>query len=114
MKSFILMLIAIIIISIVTVPVIIGNVIRKIWQRRDSVTEYFKIIASGFDQAGGSILYSQEDWMVSSWTYHLHRKGNKYATYFMRFIDFLFWDKCHCENSFFKEAAVLKFKAEWM
>lgn len=114
MRSFLLMLIALIVITIVTLPVIAWNVVRKLWQGRDSVIEYFKIIAAGFDQAGGSILYGQEDWMVSSWTYHLHRKGNRHATYFMRFINLLFWDKFHCENSFFKEAAVLKFKAEWM
>lgn len=114
MKSFILMLIALIVITIVTLPVIAGNVVRKLWQRRDSVIEYFSVIAAGFDQAGGSILYSQEDWMVSSWTYHLHRKGNRYATYFMMFINRLFMDEHHCENSFFKEAEVLKFKAEWM
>lgn len=98
MKSFFLMLIAIIIISVVSVPAIILNTIRKVF-RRENIGEYFKTVAIGFDQAGGSILYGQEDWTVSSWTYHLHCKGNRHATLFMRFIDRIF-GKDHCKNSY--------------
>jgi len=103
MKSFLLMLIAIFVLSIATVPMIILNVIRKIYQGRDSIVEYFKIVAIGFDQAGGSILYAQEDWTISSWTYHLSRQGNKNARRFMNIIDFIF-GKEHCEKSYLWES----------
>jgi hypothetical protein len=101
MKSFVLMLIAIVIISIVTIPLIVLNVIRKVY-RSENLRDYFFTIAIGFDQAGGSILYGQEDWTVSSWTYRLSAKGNRNAYYFMRVIDFIF-DHEHCKNSFIKE-----------
>ncbi|MDD2267011.1 hypothetical protein [Sulfuricurvum sp.] len=113
MKSFALMLIAIIVVATFAPIIITLNTIRKVY-RMESIKEYFSVIACGFDQAGGSILYSQEDWKVSSWTYYLHREGNRYATYFMQFINFLFRDQKHCENSFYKEAEELKFTASWM
>lgn len=109
MKSFVLMLIAIVIISIVTVPVIVLNTVRKVY-RRESLRDYFFNIAIGFDQAGGSILYGQEDWTVSSWTYRLSIKGNRNAYYFMRVIDFIFGYE-HCENSFIKEVEQMNFSA---
>lgn len=112
-RSFLLMLLALIVMALVTFPLIVINLMRKLY-RGENIQAYFHTIAIGFDQAGGSILYGQEDWTVSSWTYHLHRKGNGYATWFMEFINLLFRDKFHCENSFFKEASILKFKAEWM
>jgi len=112
MKSFILMLIAIVIVSVAAVPVIALNTIRKSL-RREKLKEYFKTIAIGFDQAGGSILYGQEDWTVSSWTYNLAMGGNLSAFEFMKFIDLLF-GKDHCKNSFFKEAGELKYRAGWM
>jgi len=106
-KSFVLMLIAIVIISMVTVPIIIANVIRKVY-RRENLRDYFFTIAIGFDQAGGSILYGQEDWTVSSWTYRLSAKGNRPAYWFMRVIDFIFGVE-HCENSFIKEVEQMNF-----
>lgn len=102
MKSFILMLIVLIIITIVTLPVIVLNVIRKAY-RRESLQDYFFIIAIGFDQAGGSILYGQEDWTVSSWTYVLAYRENKEAQRFMKVIDFIF-GKNHCEKSYLWES----------
>lgn len=96
------MLIALIVITIVTLPVIVLNVIRKAY-RRESIHDYFFIIAIGFDQAGGSILYGQEDWTVSSWTYILFRRGNKSAKWFMIFINFIF-GKNHCEKSYLWES----------
>lgn len=103
MKSFILMLIAITIISVTTIPIIIANVIRKVYQRRDSIRDYFFTIAIGFDQAGGSILYGQEDWTISSWTYILSKRGNMFAQRFMAFINFIF-GKNHCEKSYLWES----------
>lgn len=102
MKSFLLMLIALIIITIVTLPVIVLNVIRKAY-RRESIHDYFFIIAIGFDQAGGSILYGQEDWTVSSWTYVLSYRGNKEAQRFMKIINFIFGEN-HCEKSYLWES----------
>lgn len=113
MMNFILMLIAMVLVFILSVPVLIANTTRKLY-RRESIREYFKVVAFGFDQVGGSIIYSQEDWKVSSWTYHLAMLGNIYAYWFMKFINWLFMDEKHCEESFWKEAEQLKFIPEWM
>lgn len=102
MKSFLLMLIALIVITIVTLPVIVLNVICKAY-RRESIQDYFFIIAIGFDQAGGSILYGQEDWTVSSWTYVLAYRENKEAQRFMKIINFIFGEN-HCEKSYLWES----------
>jgi len=61
-------------------------------------------LAIGEDQRGGSYLYGTEDYTISSYTYILHARGNKYATWFMKFIDFFALylqnkDK-HCEKSY--------------
>lgn len=108
MKSFALMLIAMLLILVLSVPAIVLNITRKIF-RKESISEYFKVIAIGFDQVGGSILYGQEDWTVSSWTYWLEIKGNREARYFRKFIDFFFGGD-HCENSFIYEAQQLNFR----
>lgn len=112
MRSFLLMLLAIIVVSIITTPLIAYKTFQK-WKRAESLSDYFHVIALGFDQAGGSILYGQEDWTVSSWTYHLTMCGDADAKGFMIFIDWIFGHD-HCKNSFFKEAKELNFKAEWM
>lgn len=112
MRSFLLMLIAVIVVSIITAPLIAYKSFQK-WRQDESLSDYFHVIALGFDQAGGSILYGQEDWTVSSWTYNLHRMGNRNATWFMRVIDFLFGVE-HCEDSFYNEAQKMNFKPEWM
>jgi len=104
MKSFILMLIAIALVSALSIPAIVVNVLRKVF-RSENIKEYFYVIAIGFDQAGGSIIYGQEDWTVSSWTYHLHKGGNKYATAFMKVIDGVF-GAGHCEESYKNEIKV--------
>lgn len=98
MKSFTLMLIAIILVVVVSPIAIVFNTIRHLY-RRENISDYFFTIAIGFDQAGGSILYKQEDWTVSSWTYNLCRRGNKNACVFMKVIDSIF-GKNHCQNSF--------------
>lgn len=112
MRSFLLMLLAIIIVSIVSAPILIYKTLKK-WGLGESLSEYFYVIALGFDQAGGSILYGQEDWTVSSWTYYLAMSGDKDAKEFMAFIDWIFGVD-HCKNSFYKEAAKMKFTTEWM
>lgn len=114
MINFILMLIAMIVIFLASIPAIALNTIRKLY-RREKIKEYFKTVAIGFDQAGGSILYDQEDWTVSSWTYYLWSNGkNRWAYWFMIFINTLFMDRNHCEDSFSNEAQKLHFRPEWM
>lgn len=112
MRSFLLMLLAVIVVSIITAPLIAYKSFKK-WRHGESLGDYFYVIALGFDQAGGSILYGQEDWTVSSWTYYLAMSGDEDAKEFMIFIDGIF-GKYHCRNSFYKEAEKLNFKAEWM
>lgn len=97
-RPFFLMIVALMIVGLLSVPAIVVNLLRKVY-RSEHIGEYFHTIAVGFDQAGGSILYGQEDWTVSSWTYVLHTRGNKNATAFMRFIDLLF-GKNHCKESY--------------
>ena len=69
----------------------------------EDLAYYFYAIAVGLDQLGGSILYEQPDWTVSSWTYYLCSKGNKCACWFMKFIDFIF-GKEHCKKAFLDES----------
>jgi len=66
MKNVLLAILAITLIFTLAIPVIVINTIRKLY-RLESLREYFKVVAFGFDQAGGAIIYAQEDWMVSSW-----------------------------------------------
>lgn len=116
MKSFILMLIAIVLIAMLSIPALVLNTIRKIY-RRESLKHYFKMVSFGFDQVGGSILFAQEDWMVSSWVYYLWRDSNgsnKAAYCFMIFINTIFMDANHCKDSFNDEAKRLNFKTGWM
>lgn len=108
MVNFIMMILAITLVSVLAVPALILNIARKIF-RKEKLSEYFLSVAVGFDQVGGSILYGQEDWTVSSWTYRLHATGNKSATIFMKFIDFFFGED-HCEDSFIWEAQQLNFR----
>ena len=104
--NFMLMIIAMIIIAIASIPLIILNTIRKIY-RRESIVNYYRTVAVGFDQVGGSILYGQEDWTVSSWTYKLHINKNTEATHFMYLIDLIFGEN-HCQNSYIKEKGELR------
>lgn len=101
---------AIIIFNFVALMGFLVQVPRKIF-RKESLEDYFYSLAIGEDQRGGSYLYGTEDFTISSYTYYLHTKGNKYATWFMKFIDFfasLLGDKEHCKNSFSKEFEELK------
>ncbi len=95
-KNLVLMLIAFILVVTLSPIVFIVNLFRY------NLKEYFYTVAIGLDQLGGSILYNEEDWTVSSYTYMLACEGNRRAELFMKFIDFIFGDG-HCEKSFFKE-----------
>ena len=102
-KAFILMVIAFILVVLLSPFVfIIGLFIY-----RKNLADYFYTIAIGLDQLGGSILYNEEDWTVSSWTYYLCQQDNKYACWFMKFIDFIFGEK-HCKRAFNNEINLSK------
>jgi hypothetical protein len=96
------MLIAMASVMMLAIPILILNVLRKIY-RKENLSKYWLTVAIGFDQLGGSILYGEENWTVSSWTYLLSTNGNKYALRFMRFIDLLFGQN-HCLQSFLNES----------
>ena len=59
---------------------------------------YWFQVAIGIDQLGGSILYNEEDWTISSYTHYLCVKYDKYC-WFRNFIDFWF-GKGHCAKSY--------------
>ena len=111
---------------IIIVPI---NIVRHMIMHYD-ISMYLYNLLKGLDQLGGSMIYDTEDYTISSWTYYLHSKGNKLATYFMKFIDFLAvsisyilfkldvitydiyeWNKKHCENSYHDETEALLKKA---
>jgi hypothetical protein len=113
--------------SVLIVPL---NMARKLY-RKDDVAEYLFKILLGQDQVWGSTLYGTEDFTTSSWTYYLHSKGNKSATYFMHLINGLAYSvtwilfksgladeatldkqKKHCMHSYYKELYELKMKSK--
>jgi len=98
MRSFILMFIAAIIMLFMGLPLLIGQTVRHLIMRKP-LPDLWWSTAIGLDQLGGAILYGEPDWTVSSRTYWLARKGNRYAFYFEQFINFLF-GKNHCGNSY--------------
>ena len=108
LKPFFLMLVAALIIVITAVPILIAQVIRHCIMRKP-LAELWWSVAIGLDQLGGSILYCEPDWTVSSRTYWLRSKGNRYAAWFEKFINVLFGES-HCEESYKKEFGNIKEK----
>lgn len=97
-KSIWLVLLAI----VVAIPVLPISFIYNIIVKRDRAG-YLKNIAIGIDQLGGSVIYNQPDWTVSSWTYYKAMiQQSKLHIYFMLFIDF-FFGKDHCYKSYLNE-----------
>ena len=100
-KNIFLLIIAFILVTILSPIIFLVNLIC-----RKDLDKYFKSIAIGLDQLGGSILYSQPDWTISSWTFFLaHYKKRKPAKIFMKFIDSIFVEG-HCKRSFFHELQI--------
>jgi len=96
MREFFLMVIAMLLVTLLALPVLlIGSIFRK------DKKSYWRTVAIGFDQVGGSLLYGTEDWTISSWTY-LQCSGLNRLCWFMKFIDFIF-GKGHCKRSYLKE-----------
>lgn len=60
--------------------------------------DYWLQVAIGIDQLGGSILYNEEDWTISSYTHLLCSVCKKYC-WFEKFINFWF-GKGHCAKSY--------------
>jgi len=106
-KAFGLMLVAVVIIVIAAPLVFVLQALRHLIMRKP-LGKLFWNVAIGLDQLGGSIIYLEPDWTVSSRTCWLRAKGNVYAMYFERFIDFFFGlNHCaeSCKNEFGKEDA---------
>ena len=99
MRNFIFFVMAYVAVTLSTPVVAALNALRKLY-RGECLGAYFETAAIGFDQAGGSVLYAQENFTVSSYTYYLCRhKKNRYACAFMRLIDAMF-GKDHCRRSY--------------
>jgi len=101
MRSFMMMIVALILMIVAAIPVALLQVVRYMVTRR-KLGDLFFAIAIGLDQLGGSILYVQPDWTVSSRTYWLRVQGNTLAGIFERFIN-LFFGRNHCELSYLNE-----------
>lgn len=75
----------------------------------DKKSDYLHLVALGLDRLGAVLLYKKLGWTVSSLTYFRYikreQRENKKALYFyfMQFINFLFFDKEHCKNSYLWE-----------
>lgn len=121
MKNLIIWLI-LWLLSIVTFKVlsIIGFVVNIIIilfhkNRIENFAAYFKTLAIGEDQVGGSYMYRTEDWTVSSYNYYLGViKKKRFVYYFMRFVDFfpriLNIQEEHCKESYYHEKETLNIK----
>lgn len=112
MREFGLFVVAYLATTLLTPFVLFVNIIRKNYLN-ESVRKYLKDAAIGFDQAGGSVLYQQENFTISSYTYFLcWYKKNKYACKFMKLIDFIF-GKGHCKKAYEWEASNDKQDLMW-
>ena len=101
MKNFLLM-IAATTITIIFIPLLtIGQILRHLLTHRSLSVLWFKI-ALGHDQLWGATVYLEEDWTVSSRTYFLRSRGNRYAAGFEKLINLLL-GKDHCELAYLNE-----------
>lgn len=98
MKSFLLFFLALLLIVVFGPIVLVLQFARKAY-RRESLSKYLYTLAISLDQLGGSLLYGEEDWTISSIAYYNAFYKQKHV-WFMHFINFLFQDKLHCQNSF--------------
>jgi len=106
MRAFALMLLAALIMLLLGLPLLLGQAVRHLAMCKP-LSGLWWTTAIGLDQLGGSILYGEPDWTVSSRTYWLARKGNCHAFYFEQFINF-FFGKDHCKNSYQHEFGIKK------
>jgi len=106
-KIYLLLVVVAFILVVLIAPFVF--VIRSIFTKDKS--NYYRSVALGLDQVGGSVLYAKEDWTVSSWTHYLCVKTCGWHCKFRAFIDKLFGEG-HCKNAFQKEAKELSFNQE--
>jgi len=93
-KSFGLMAVAAVGVTIASIPVLVVMSVRN----RRKLPEYWRTVAIGMDQVGGSIIYGTEDWTISSWTHWLCKsRGGRFCR-FERLIDSIFGPG-HCARS---------------
>ncbi len=101
-REFALMLAALTGVALLSPIVFVANIVRKAILGH-SIADYFHTIAVGLDQLGGSVIYAQEDWTISSYTYYLCRyRSNRWACLFQKLIDLIFGHG-HCERSYKRE-----------
>lgn len=87
-KSILLLSIAVILSALFMLPAILLQLGRKLY-RRESLHEYLYTIAIGIDQLGGSIIFNEPDYTISTMLYVYSEKGNKYARKAMKLLDFI-------------------------
>lgn len=102
MKNLVLLIIAAAFFVLIAPIAFILQTLRFAILRKD-VEQFFFNVAIGIDQVGGSIIYNEQDWTVSSCTGFHAARGNKYAQRFEKVINFLF-GKNHCYNAFLWES----------
>ena len=107
-KSITIFLASVIIFNIISILAFPIQVVRKSFKNNDNLYKYFINLAIGEDQRAGSYIYATEDFTVSSMCYYYGvLKNNRFARYFMYFVDFfariLAEQKEHCKQSYYKE-----------
>ena len=86
--TFLLMLITTVILWVLGFIAFVFNLMRKIY-RKESLLKYFLAIVVSNDQHGGTVLFTTEDFTISSSLYKLSQKRNKVATIAMNMVDFI-------------------------
>ena len=86
--TFLLMLITTVLLWVLGFIAFVFNVMRKIY-RKESLLKYFLAIVVSNDQHGGTVLFTTEDFTISSSLYKLSQKRNKVATIAMNMVDFI-------------------------
>lgn len=98
MNSVLLFLLALLLVTLLGPFVLLVQLLRKTY-RKESISIYLHTVAVSLDQLGGSLLYGEEDWTISSIAFYQYKYKDR-NKWFMCLINFLFQDKMHCENSF--------------
>lgn len=100
MRNFLLFIIAVVLaVGLLPIAFVIGLI-----SNIKNLAKYFFAVAIGIDQLGGSVVYAQPDWTISSYSYYLSLKHPK-MKYVVKFIDF-FFGKDHCKKSFHWELGI--------
>jgi len=103
LRWFLLMIISIVSTILLFPLLLIFQAIRIKFIFKKDVTRLFMAVALSLDQLGGAIIYLDEDTTISFNTYkYAHIKNNRFALYFERFIDAIFY-KGHCKESYINE-----------